>query len=153
MVNIFDGTRQLIAFGNDHDFHLALTDPKDHSKTMITEVPSSQCVSACSLASVKACEASQQVLTTELGTASQTMFATLVVPPRIVELTGVGFFDSDQGRDGLAVNCIELHPVLKITVQGNQGSSSGPFHMAVATCVGEPLVLTLEEVNKMPGFK
>ncbi len=111
----------------DHDFHLVLADPQDHSKTMIAEVPSAQCASACASASVKAFEAARQALTTELGTAPQTTSATPVVPPRIVEVTGVGFFDFDHGQDGLALNCIEIHPVLKITFQGNQGSSSIPF--------------------------
>jgi len=35
-------------------------------------------------------------------------------------MTGVGFFDFDHGQDGLAFDCIEIHPVLKITIQGKQ---------------------------------
>jgi hypothetical protein len=111
----------------DQDFHLVLADPQDHSKTMIAEVPSPQCASACASASVNAFKAARQALTTELGPVPQTTTATPVVPPRIVEVTGVGFFDFDHGQDGLALNCIEIHPVLKITFQGNAGNSGIPF--------------------------
>jgi hypothetical protein len=111
----------------DQDFHLVLADPQDHSKTMIAEVPSPQCESACASASVNAFKAARQALTTELGAVPQTTSATPVVPPRIVEVTGVGFFDFDHGQDGLAPNCIEIHPVLKITFQGKEGSAGIPF--------------------------
>jgi|SRR6266566_3752046 len=38
------------------------------------------------------------------------------------------FFDFDHGQDGLAFNYIEIHPVLKITIQGKEGNRchSGP---------------------------
>jgi hypothetical protein len=111
----------------DQDFHLVLADPRDHSQTRIAEVPSPQCASACSSASVKALEAARQALTTEVGPAPQTVGAAPVVPPKMVEVTGVGFFDFDHGQDGLALNCIEIRPVLKITFQGNAGNSSIPF--------------------------
>ena len=111
----------------DHDFHLVLADPQDHSKTMIAEVPSPQCASACASASAKAFKEARQALTTELGAVPQTTSATPVVPPRIVEVTGIGFFDFDHGQDGLALNCIEIHPALKITFQGNEGSVAIPF--------------------------
>lgn len=111
----------------DHDFHLVLADPQDHTKTMIAEVPSPQCASACASRSVESFKTARQVLTTELGPAPQEITAVAVVPPRIIELTGVGFFDFDHGQDGLASNCIEIHPVLKITFQGKEGSSAIPF--------------------------
>ena len=116
----------------DHDFHIVLADPQDHSKTMIAEVPSPQCASACASASVDAFKAARQALTTELGTAPQATSAVPVVPPRVVEVTGVGFFDFDHGQDGLASNCIEIHPVLKITIQGREGNSAIPFQRGVS---------------------
>jgi len=111
----------------DHDFHLVLADPQDHSKTMIAEVPSPQCASACASASVDAFTAARQALTTELGAAPQAISAVPVVPPRLVTVTGVGFFDFDHGQDGLAFNCIEIHPVLSIAIQGKQGTTAIPF--------------------------
>ena len=122
----------------DHDFHLVLADPKDHTKTMIAEVPSPQCASACASGSVESFKTARQVLTTELGPAPQVTSAVPVVPPRIIEVTGVGFFDYNHGQDGLAWNCIEIHPVLKITFQGQEGSSVIPFQKTANHKCGAP---------------
>ncbi len=120
----------------DQDFHLVLADPQDHTKTMIAEIPSPQCASACASASKNAFAAARQVLITELGPAPHSLSVTPVVPPRKVELTGVGFFDFDHGQDGLAPNCIEIHPVLKITVQGKEGTGAIAFPKGIThTCV------------------
>ncbi len=125
----------------DQDFHLVLADPQDHAKTMIAEIPSPRCASACASASKNAFAAARQVLITELGPAPHSLSVTPVVPPRKVELTGVGFFDFDHGQDGLAPNCIEIHPVLMITVQGKEGTSAialpkGITHSCVKTAGG-----------------
>jgi hypothetical protein len=123
----------------DRDFHLVLADPTDHGKTMIAEVPSPTCASACASAKVAAFGAARQVLTNELGPAPTTTSVTPVNPPRKVEVTGVGFFDFDHKQDGLAPNCIELHPVLQIAVTGREPAGpialpSGVFH----TCGSPP---------------
>jgi hypothetical protein len=107
----------------DRDFHLVLADPADHAKTMIAEIPSPTCASACASAKVAAFGAARQVLITELGPAPATTSVTLLNPPRRVEVTGVGFFDFDHKQDGLARNCIELHPVLQITVTGRESGA------------------------------
>jgi len=120
----------------DHDFHLVLADPNDHSKTIIAEIPDPQCSGACSSTKVNAFMAGRQVLTTELGAAPQATTAVPVVPPRIVEVTGVGFFDFEHGQDGLAPNCIELHPVLQITIKGKEGSSAIPLPTGVTHACG-----------------
>jgi hypothetical protein len=117
----------------DRDFHLVLADPADHGKTMIAEIPSPTCASACASAKVAAFGAARQALIKELGPAPATMSVTLLNPPRKVEVTGVGFFDFDHKQDGLAPNCIELHPVLQITVTGSEpggaiGLPSGVSH-------------------------
>jgi hypothetical protein len=115
---------------------LVLADPDDHSKTVIAEIPSADCSSACSSGSVSNFTAARGVLTAELGPAPHTTSAKPVVPPRIVEVTGVTFFDFDHHQDGLASNCIEIHPVLKITVQGKEGTSAIPLPTGVAhTCI------------------
>jgi hypothetical protein len=119
----------------DHDFHLVLADPNDHSKTIIAEIPDPQCSGACASGKVNAFKTGRQVLTTELGAAPQVTSAVAVVPPRLVEVTGVGFFDFNHGQDGLAPNCIEIHPVLKITVKGKEGSTAIPLPKGVKhTC-------------------
>ena len=123
----------------DHDFHLVLADPQDHTKTMIAEVPSPQCASACASASVGLFNAARQTLTEALGgPAPQETKAVAIVPPRLIEVTGVGFFDFDHGQDGLALNCIEIHPVLKITIQGTEGSSAIPFETTANHKCGTP---------------
>jgi hypothetical protein len=119
----------------DHDFHLVLADPNDHSKTIIAEIPDPQCSGACASGKVNAFKAGRTVLTTELGAVPQVTSAVPVVPPRLVEVTGVGFFDFEHGQDGLAPNCIEIHPVLKITIKGKEGSSAIPLPKGVKhTC-------------------
>ena len=121
----------------DRDFHLVLADPDDHTKTVIAEIPSPDCASACSSVGVTSFKAARGVLTTELGAAPQTKSATPIVPPRIVEVTGVTFFDFDHHQDGLAPNCIEIHPVLKIAVQGTEGGSAIPLPTGVTHTCGK----------------
>lgn len=122
----------------DRDFHLVLADPADHGKTMIAEVPSPTCASACASARVAAFGAARQVLTNELGPAPATTSVTLLNPPRKVELTGVGFFDFDHKQDGLAPNCIELHPVLAITVTGKEPGGAIALPSGVSHTCGSP---------------
>jgi hypothetical protein len=119
----------------DHDFHLVLADPNDHSKTIIAEIPDPQCSGACASGQVNAFKVGRLALTTELGAVPRVTKAVPVVAPRIVEVTGVGFFDTDHGQDGLAPNCIEIHPVLKITIKGKQGTSAIPLPTGIThTC-------------------
>jgi len=42
-------------------------------------------------------------------------------------VTGGGFFDTNHVQDGLAPNCIEIHPVLKISIVGTEGTSAIQF--------------------------
>jgi hypothetical protein len=119
----------------DRDFHLVLADPTDPGKTMIAEIPSPTCASACASAKVDAFGAARQVLINELGPAPGTTSIVLLDPPRRVEVTGVGFFDFDHKQDGLAPNCIELHPVLQITVMGSESGGPIPLPSGVShTC-------------------
>jgi hypothetical protein len=120
----------------DRDFHLVLADPADHGKTLIAEVPSPTCASACASARVAAFGAARQVLINELGPAPATTSVTLLNPPRTVEVTGVGFFDFDHKQDGLAPNCIELHPVLQIIVTGRERGGAIPLPSGVSHVCG-----------------
>jgi hypothetical protein len=122
----------------DRDFHLVLADPADHRKTMIAEIPSPTCASACASAKVAAFGAARQVLINELGPAPATTSVTLLNPPRKVEVTGVGFFDFDHKQDGLAPNCIELHPVLQITVTGSEPGGAIALPSGVSHTCGSP---------------
>jgi len=42
-------------------------------------------------------------------------------------VTGPALFDFSHGQDGLAKNCIEIHPVLEIKFLQEQ--SNGPVHV------------------------
>lgn len=123
----------------DRDFHLVLADPTDPGRTMIAEIPSPTCASACASAQVDAFGAARQALINELGPAPGTTSIVLVDPPRRVEVTGVGFFDFDHKQSGLAPNCIELHPVLQITVMGSESGAAIPLPSGVShTCGSRP---------------
>ncbi len=122
----------------DRDFHLVLADPADHSKTMIAEVPSPTCASACASAKVAAFGAARQVLINELGPAPASIKVVFLNPPRKVEVTGVAFFDFYHQQDGVALNCIELHPVLTITVMGRESGGAIPLPTGVSHRCGTP---------------
>jgi len=93
----------------DGDIHLILQDPGDQRATLIAEIPSPACAGAC--ASRLAARYSE----------ARAAFAELLhrpnpaETPRLLRVTGVGFFDRPHGQLGAARNCIELHPVLALT--------------------------------------
>jgi hypothetical protein len=96
----------------DRDFHLVLADPADLSRTMIAEVPSTDCVAACNSSQAQHFIQARQVLVERL-TAPQAHFRRFD-PAWVVRVQGVGFFDIFHGQIGVAENCIELHPVVQI---------------------------------------
>ncbi|HEY7405154.1 MAG TPA: hypothetical protein VIB39_16630 [Candidatus Angelobacter sp.] len=96
----------------DHDFHLVLADPNDLSRTMIAEVPSGECQGACSSLQAQKFTAVRQVLTAQL--AEPEAHFRRFVPAWVVRVEGVGFFDVFHGQIGVAENCMELHPLLKV---------------------------------------
>ncbi len=96
----------------DRDYHLVLADPADLSRTMIAEVPSSECVAACNSSQAQHFVEVRQVLAERLA-APQARFRRFD-PAWVVRIQGVGFFDIFHGQIGVAENCIELHPVLQI---------------------------------------
>lgn len=96
----------------DHDFHLVLADPNDLSRTMIAEVPSGECQGACSSLQAEKFAAVRQALTARLA-APEAHFRRFT-PAWIVRVEGVGFFDVFHGQIGVAENCIELHPLLRV---------------------------------------
>jgi hypothetical protein len=101
----------------DQDFHVVIADVEDPSKTMIAEVPSPECAGACASGHAEEFRIARAVIA---GLPEP-------VPPVIVVVTGVGFFDFLHGQTGAAPNGIELHPVLKIELEsGSAPPSSSP---------------------------
>jgi len=93
----------------DEDFHIVIADPANPKKTMIAEIPSSDCVPQ---------QFNQQFALLQAGFVRDfgkptAKYKRLKTPLRVV-VTGVGFFDFLHGQTGVAPNGFELHPVLSI---------------------------------------
>ena len=86
---------------DDSDIHVIVRDLEIDDATLVTEIPDSACT---------ADERLKKVFT-EARQALRTV-------PRdaIIEILGLGFFDSDHGQRGMAQNGIEIHPVLRLRV-------------------------------------
>jgi hypothetical protein len=84
----------------------------DVTRTMIAEVPSAECQGACSSSQAQHYAEVRQVLTAQLAE-PQAHFRRLT-PAWVLRVEGVGFFDIFHQQIGVAENCMELHPLLKI---------------------------------------
>jgi hypothetical protein len=120
---------------SDKDIHLVIADPTDPSATMIAEFPDPSCIAAADPALVSRMAAARQSIVSKLPAVLRAIAAGAPVPLDMVRLnpstgnlgmalqplsgtaqiTGVGFFDTQHGQDGVAPNVIELHPVLDFT--------------------------------------
>lgn len=82
----------------DQDLHLVLKG--ESGLTMIAEIPSPECVATSPWAnSIKS---------------AREQFLKIYRPGVCVRLTGVIFFDKLHGQDGVAIQGVELHPVLRV---------------------------------------
>jgi hypothetical protein len=106
------GWKQETGQHGDRDFHLVLADPNDITRTIIAEVPSAECQGACSSSQAQQFAEVRQVLTAQLAE-PQAHFRRFT-PAWVVRVEGVGFFDVFHQQIGVAQNCIELHPLLKV---------------------------------------
>ena len=97
----------------DGDLHIVIADVEDPSKTMIAEIPSTDCAGAYASGHVEEFRKARAVI---IGLSDQV--------PRVVVVTGVGFFDFLHGQTGAAPNGIELHPVLKIEFESDSSLPS-----------------------------
>lgn len=110
----------------DRDYHLVLADPDDPDRTMIAEVPSSDCANACSSSYLqKFLQARQALLIHFPEPHTQFRYFT---PAWRVRVEGIGFFDMFHRQKGVAENCIELHPVVKIDFLRELGPQESPTH-------------------------
>jgi len=125
-VFVVDATLTEYKLESDSDYHLVISDAGGN--TMITEIPSPNCVGAGS-PFASSISASRNAFDARFT--ATTSFQTANIPVRI---TGVGFFDFLHGQTGVAPNGIELHPVLNIIFNPTSGadftlSSSGSFNI------------------------
>lgn len=91
---------------NDSDYHLIIKDSA--GRTMIIELPASNCVGAGSPFGPGIARARQQFDARFTATTSMKTTSTPVT------VKGVGFWDYIHGQTGVAPNGIEIHPVLDI---------------------------------------
>jgi hypothetical protein len=93
----------------DGDIHLIMYAPKHPHRTMIVEFPKRSCVA--SPFKRKAIARGRRSFVHNCGAMSGA-WAHL---KGLVDVTGVGFWDSLHGQPGVAPNGIELHPVLRFS--------------------------------------
>src|SRR6476659_6405393 len=106
------GWKQETGQHGDHDFHLVLGDPNNLTRTMIAEIPSAECQGACSSSQAQHFAEFRQLLVSQLSE-PEPHFRRF---PHawVVRVEGVGFFDIFHQQIGVAENCMELHPLLKV---------------------------------------
>jgi len=108
----------------DHDFHIVIADPNNTNNQMIMEVPDPECEAVCSSKFLAQISQVRKEVSSRLGTPTDAVQP--LSKPWFVEITGPAFFDFPHGQDGLAKNCIEIHPVMEITFVKQQGSEVKP---------------------------
>lgn len=86
---------------DDSDIHLVLRDLQVRNATIVTEIPHPGCTANERLARLY--EEARKALRT-------------VPRDGIVEVVGIGFFDTLHGQRGMQPNGLEIHPVLRLTV-------------------------------------
>jgi hypothetical protein len=94
----------------DGDYHLVLRDPESHA-TMIAEIPDEDCKAPAKYKRMfRDSRASVDRLVGPPGLMNRE------VAPKRVQVTGLGFFDEDHivPQPGMAKNCREIHPVIRI---------------------------------------
>jgi hypothetical protein len=112
----------------DHDFHIVIADPTDTKTQMIIEVPDPACQGVCSSRFLDKIKAARSAVSSQLGQPSTSANVKELTKPWLVEVTGPALFDFDHGQDGLAKNCIEIHPVLEIKFLQEQSGGSVHVH-------------------------
>jgi len=109
----------------DHDFHIVIADPANLKNQMIIEVPDPACQAVCSSAFLGKIKAARSAVSSQPGKPTPNLVE--LPKPWLVEVTGPALFDFAHDQDGLAKNCIEIHPVLEINFIKEQ--SNGPVHV------------------------
>ena len=108
----------------DSDYHMVFADSA--GRTMIAEIPDPNCVGPGSAFAAGIAHARAQFDAKFTATEE---FQDVNVP---VQITGVGFFDYQEGQEGIAPNAIELHPIIDIIFNPYFTISSSAQSMTIA---------------------
>ncbi len=108
----------------DADYHIVFRDGA--GRTMIGEIPDPNCVPASSPFRSAIVHARNQFNAMFTPTSN---FQDASVP---VQITGVGFFDYNEGQEGIAPNAIELHPIIDIVFGETFSLSSSSSSLNIA---------------------
>src|SRR6266404_6494508 len=108
----------------DADYHMVFQDSA--GRTMIAEIPDPNCIGPGSVFAAGIAHARAQFDAKFTATED---FQTVNVP---VQITGVGFFDYQEGQEGIAPNAIELHPIIDIVFNPYFTISSSAQSMTIA---------------------
>lgn len=95
---------------NDGDLHVVIADLDHPDETMIVEIPDVACAGACASGHIDDFKTARNSLVNLLGAARLRRAGQKI----IVEVVGVGFFDSEHNQTDRAPNNLEIHPVLSI---------------------------------------
>jgi hypothetical protein len=96
----------------DHDFHIVIADINNPNTTMIIEPPDPTCSSACDGGFANYFQSVRAKLTNCFGQPPSTF--TNFQSGIVVDVTGIAEFDALHGQTGVAINGIELHPLLSL---------------------------------------
>jgi hypothetical protein len=100
------GLVQLTRNEDDRDVHIALADPVEPSKTIVVEVADPSCAGA-----------AQSPFVSMLSQAKIQFGSLGSIVGKRVRVRGVGFYDFAHGQIGRSQSCIELHPVLSMSLE------------------------------------
>ena len=109
---------------DDSDIHLVVRDLEVDEAMLVTEIPHPDCAVGHPLAPVY--EQARKALRT-------------VPRDAIIEIVGLGFFDTLHGQRGMASNGIEIHPVLRLRVISPAPRDSAPTQ--VRSLLGDSVAL------------
>lgn len=94
---------------DDKDIHVVIQDPKT-KQTMVAEVISWECSSVQKTSRVQQFKDLDEWFVENIGKPKKEF--TYLLEPKLVRLTGIGFFDFFHGQKGMSPNGREIHPVL-----------------------------------------
>jgi len=107
------GVVQLTRNEDDHDIHIALADPNDPTQTIVVEVVDPACATTSPyLSTLSQVRATYQSLGSLTG--------------KTVNVRGVGFYDFAHGQTGRSRSCVELHPVIGISLANPPSPTPSP---------------------------